>query len=296
MYKFNIQESKKVRVIIDTDAACEADDQYAIVHALLTPKLIVRGIIAEQFRSPDRAESVEKSYNEINRVLELMDMKKIPVIRGYGGELAGEDDIPESEGADFIINEALSDSDKPLFILCQGAVTNVAIALRKRPDIADKFTCIWIGGGVYDDGSLEYNLNNDFHAANTVFSSSAELWQVPMEGYSQMQISYAELELKVMPCGNIGKYLFDELQQVGMSQNWVSGESWALGDSPAPALAFNPNCGQYVIKNAPVIGENKKYIGEHPNRPIRVYTDIDSRFIFEDFFAKLALFTESKLK
>lgn len=294
MYKFNVQESKKVRVIIDTDAACEADDQYAIVHALLTPKLIVRGIIAEQFRSPDRAESVEKSYCEINRVLEIMGIKNIPVLRGYGGELTGGSDIPDSEGADFIISEALSDSDKPLFVLCQGALTNVAIALRKRPDIAGKLTCIWIGGGVYEDGSLEYNLNNDFHAANTVFASSAKLWQVPMEGYAQMQISYAELELKVLPCGKLGKYLFDELQQVGMSQSWVAGESWALGDSPAPALAFNPSCGRYIIKTAPIIGEDKKYIGELPNRLIRVYTDIDSRFIFEDFFAKLWLFSQNQ--
>ncbi len=39
---FNIPENKKIRVIIDTDAACEADDPFAIVHALLSPKLIVK--------------------------------------------------------------------------------------------------------------------------------------------------------------------------------------------------------------------------------------------------------------
>ena len=41
---FDIPEYKKIRVIVDTDAACEADDPYAIVHALLSPKLIVKGI------------------------------------------------------------------------------------------------------------------------------------------------------------------------------------------------------------------------------------------------------------
>ncbi len=86
-YQFNVKENKKVRVIIDTDAACEADDQYAIVHALLTPRFIVRGIIAEQFNSPDRADSVEKSYAEVKRVLEIMSMEDVPVFRGYGGEL-----------------------------------------------------------------------------------------------------------------------------------------------------------------------------------------------------------------
>ena len=46
---FSIPEDKKIRVIVDTDAACEADDPYAIVHALLSPKLIVKGIVAEHF-------------------------------------------------------------------------------------------------------------------------------------------------------------------------------------------------------------------------------------------------------
>ena len=40
-----IPEEKKIRVIIDTDAACEADDPYAIVQSLLSPKLIVKGIL-----------------------------------------------------------------------------------------------------------------------------------------------------------------------------------------------------------------------------------------------------------
>ncbi|MCR5728562.1 MAG: hypothetical protein K6G24_13990 [Lachnospiraceae bacterium] len=45
MYEFKVQEKKRIRVILDTDAACEADDQYAIVHALLTPRFIIKGIM-----------------------------------------------------------------------------------------------------------------------------------------------------------------------------------------------------------------------------------------------------------
>jgi hypothetical protein len=37
--------SKRHRVIVNTDAKNEADDQYAIVHALLSPSLDIRGII-----------------------------------------------------------------------------------------------------------------------------------------------------------------------------------------------------------------------------------------------------------
>ena len=37
------------RAIINTDAKNEADDQYAIVHALLSPTIDVRGLIAAHF-------------------------------------------------------------------------------------------------------------------------------------------------------------------------------------------------------------------------------------------------------
>lgn len=60
-----------------------------------------------------------------------------------------------------------------------------------------------------------YNLCNDTYAANTLYKS----WQVPMECYSQMQIGYAELQTRLLPCGEIGRYLFEELQQVGMEND-----------------------------------------------------------------------------
>ena len=37
---------KRARVILDTDAKNEADDQYAIVHALLTPKSQIFGLVS----------------------------------------------------------------------------------------------------------------------------------------------------------------------------------------------------------------------------------------------------------
>ena len=46
-FPYPIPEEKKVQVILDTDCACEADDPYAIVHALLSPKISVTGICAE---------------------------------------------------------------------------------------------------------------------------------------------------------------------------------------------------------------------------------------------------------
>ena len=39
----------KTRVIINTDAKNEADDQYAIVHAILTPSFALHGLVSAHF-------------------------------------------------------------------------------------------------------------------------------------------------------------------------------------------------------------------------------------------------------
>ena len=45
-YKFHVPEEKIVRLIVDTDAKNEADDQFAIVQALLSPKFENVGMVA----------------------------------------------------------------------------------------------------------------------------------------------------------------------------------------------------------------------------------------------------------
>ena len=41
--QYEVSDEKRIRVILDTDAACEADDPFAIAHALMSPKRIVEG-------------------------------------------------------------------------------------------------------------------------------------------------------------------------------------------------------------------------------------------------------------
>ena len=54
---FEFPSDKRTRVIVNTDAKNEADDQFAIVHALLSPSLEIHGIIPAQFgiRRNDRS-------------------------------------------------------------------------------------------------------------------------------------------------------------------------------------------------------------------------------------------------
>ena len=291
-----IPDEKKIRVIIDTDAACEADDPFAIVQALLSPKLIVKSILAEHFNEKG---SVQKSYDEIMTILDAMDLN-VPV---FMGEKDSVDVVgwPESvsEAADFIISEAMKDDPKPLYILCQGAITNLAAALHRKPAIKDRIRIIWIGThGVSDKPApfREFNAGNDVTAANYVLESGADVWLVPSDVYTTITVGLAELKLKVLPCGRIGKHLYENMIDYNLSPRagWTQGESWSLGDSPAIAIALNPECGKYVYTQAPHVGEDTSSSSRPGNPVIRVYKSVDSRYILEDFFAKLQLFAAEK--
>ena len=294
-YLFTVPDYKKIRVIIDTDAACEADDPFAIVQGLLSPKLIVKGIVAEHFVEED---SMERSLAEINTILDAMDMK-VPALAGNKGPLmenADQDSVEVSEGVQFIIDEALKEDDKPLFILCQGAITNVAAAFTKRPEIISRVTVIWIG--THGEGNVtapfrEFNAGNDILAANLVLKSGTDLWLVPSDVYSTITIGIAEMQRRILPCGKIGKHLFENLDSYNQSENafWTKGESWSLGDSPAIALALNPDCGKYVITNAPDVLSDTASKANPDNPIIRIYKNVDSRYILEDLIAKLEIFT-----
>jgi len=50
-FPYSVPEEKRVRVIISSDAANEVDDQYAIVHALLTPQFIIKGKRTQEINS-----------------------------------------------------------------------------------------------------------------------------------------------------------------------------------------------------------------------------------------------------
>ncbi len=74
------------------------------------------------------------------------------------------------------------------------------------------------------------------------------------------------------------------------------GEAYVLGDSPlvlvtALQTSWDADAAfcEYVIRKTPLI-TNKGFYEENPNdRPIRVFTKIDSRLMLEDLVAKLAL-------
>lgn len=299
-YEYTVPENKKVRVIVHTDCKNEADDQYAVAHHLMTPRFDVKGLVAGHFwKNPQqygKLGTAQASYDEIIKVMDLMGLKdQYPVKLGASRGLEDEKTPIDSEGARFIIEEAMKDVKRPLYIACQGAVTDVASALLMKPEIADRMTVIWIGGGDYPKGGFEFNLMMDIHAVNVIFSSKVPVWQVPMSLYKVMAVSLAELQLKVRPCGEIGKYLFEQMVDFNhvaakYEMAWPHGEIWGLGDQGTIAVLMEElEKVSYDLVPAPRVAEDMTYIHGQNNREIRVYNYLDARLTLEDFFAKLQL-------
>lgn len=287
---YPLHPQKRARVIVNTDAKNEADDQYAIVQALLTPSFEVHGVIAAHFGTRRTQFSEQESYAEIEKLFDLMHWQDRSLLK-HGAPAAMPDPLTPmpSEGAQLIIDEAHRDDPRPLHVAFYGPLTEMASALLMDPSIdTPKVRVVWIGGGEWPVGGPEFNLSNDIHAANVVMRSNVEVWQIPSSVYRMMGVSYAELYEKVYPHGALGRYLVEQL--VEWNDAYVDGpiEYRSLGDSPAVGIIMNPSCGRWSWKPAPEFEPNMYYRHTGKHRPVRVYETIDARFIHEDFFAKLA--------
>ena len=285
----------RIRLLVDTDAKNEADDQYAIMHHLLTPLFDVRGIIAAHFeqKAGYTGQSMEASYQEIETVLRLADMDDVPAFRGCDSPLRSIQDAPESEGVQAIIREA----GKPgkLYIAVQGAMTNVAAALNAVPDIAENLVVLWNGGGPYPEGRPEFNVMQDPDAVRAVLKSPAEVWQTDQSVYCMLEVTLAELKSRVYPCGKIGRHLYEQLEKenhVEYNPQFLlrTGENWVLGDNTTAAvLLMSRFRGNWHMEHAPIIKEDLTYQANPDGKLIRVYDSIDVRMTLEDLYAKLAL-------
>ena len=196
-----------------------------------------------------------------------------------------------------IIREALKDDPRPLHVAFLGPLTDMASALLEEPAIAERnVRVVWIGGDRWPVGGWEFNLSNDVAAANVVFRSKVEVWQLPSPVYKRMAVSYAELEQKVYHQGPLGKYLVEQLIDWNNKYHRHGPiEHRSLGDSPAVGVMMYEDCGSYDWVPAPEFNSEMNYVHTGKYRPIRFYHTVDQRFILEDFFAKLARFTKSKV-
>lgn len=307
----------RARVICDNDYAGDPDGLVQLAHHLLSPSVDVRAVLASHLAAGDAFDATGSSAvhgaEAARRVAELAGREDVPVHAGAeeGLPAAG---APErlSPAAVAIVEEALRDDPRPLYVTCGGGLTEIATAWLAEPAIADRITAVvWIGGPEHElpgrDGhglgsppgwdGPEYNTAIDLRAAQVVFESDLPLWQVPRDAYRQVLVSSAELDARLRPAGALGAHLaaaLDEARALMAGLGQDLGETYDLGDTPLVLLtalqsAFQPDTSssEHVVVPAPLIGDDGHYVRRPDGRPMRVYTRLDVRLAIGDLFAKL---------
>ncbi len=189
-------------IIIDCDVGI--DDALAIMLALGSKELRIRAITAVCGNV-----EVEKTSKNALKVLETFDARDIPVARGcarplrrelytagyvHGSDGLGDSNLPDPtmgldprHAVDLIIDEA---GKGGLHLVCLGPLTNLASALSRAPQLADKLEGVTTMAGAfgltpYGFGNVtpvsEFNVYVDPEAAKIVFNSGLKLTVVGLD-------------------------------------------------------------------------------------------------------------------
>ena len=194
--------AERRKIIIDTDPG--QDDAAAIMLAFASPEEIdILGLCAVAGNVP-----LKLTSRNIRIISELCGRTDIPVYEGAEKPLVrkpitaehvhgstGLDgpvlDEPTMEAqkqhaVDFIIETLMREPAGTVTLCTLGALTNVALALLKAPEIADRVKeLVMMGGGFFEGGNItpaaEFNIYVDPQAADIVFRSGMPVVMMPLD-------------------------------------------------------------------------------------------------------------------
>jgi inosine-uridine nucleoside N-ribohydrolase len=281
----------RIRVVLDTDTYNEVDDQFALAHLLLSPEQVdFEAVYAAPFfnsRSSGPEDGMEKSYEEIQRVLSLVPAAvQPPVFRGSRSYLPGATVPVKSDAAADLVERAMSGKEGKLHVLGIAAATDIASALLLEPRIAEKIVIVWLGGHApYWPTADEFNLAQDIHAARILLDSNVPLVLLPCWPVaSHLTTTVAELEQHLAAHSKLGRYLTDIVRTYSGDQSAVwSKQIW---DICASAWAVNRRWIATDSCSSPVLKDDLTWELSPDRRRIEVARQVERDAIFADFFTK----------
>jgi purine nucleosidase len=304
----------RVQIVIDTDAANEIDDQFALAWALLRPdRLHIHGIYATPFSfahrravyanaAPDAPPfnppdvGMQRSFDEIMKVQELLGLSSpVPTFKGSPAYLRSLHEPIRSNATDHLIATALSmPPDEPLYVVAMGCATNVASALLLAPEIAQKIVVVWTSAypSHAPHVNQSFNLEQDVLASQWLYDSGVPLVYLP--GYhvgAQLRLSAVEVEHFVKPRGQIGRYLYDLFADNPLwaltGRPTTHAHSWVIWDLINFAWLINPDWVPSHLVNTPILDNELYWKPREHAHPMREAYALQRDAIFNDLFAAL---------
>jgi purine nucleosidase len=309
MTSMNSYSANRTRVILDTDANNELDDQHAIAYLLFNGDAFdVEGITVN--RTYNGGE-VQKHFEEADRVVRLCGLHgKVRVYTGANGEFEGirnrlrDTSFDGAEAVNFIIERAHAVSGEPLVLLPVGKLTNVALALEKDPSITKKIRIVWLGSNYPEPG--EYNQDNDIPSLNYILDTDVPFEIVTVRygkpsGTDAVRASLDEIKARMPGTGpriehpvggrhggefaTFGDYSVDLFKNIDLHGD---PPSRALFDMAAVAIVKNGSWAQARTIPAPTLVEGKWQERPANQRKIIIWENFDKQKIMKDFYQTMA--------
>ncbi len=286
----------KARILLDTDAANYFDDQFALAYAALSSEAIqIEALYAAPFanqRVSDPAEGMERSYEEIGRVLDALSPGRgIPVLRGSPTWMRDDGAPIESPAATDIVERVMGGEPEIDYVVAIGAATTVASALLMEPRVGQRSTVIWLGGTPHHFASAsEFNLRQDPAAVRVLFNSGTRLVHVPAPGLAEnVRVSREELERRMRGKSAIGEYLLDIVRELSPvhQESSASSRTQAIWDMAAVAWLVNPQWVESALVPSPLLSSDLAWFQSPYRHRIRVATRVLRDEVFTDFFRKI---------
>ncbi|MBU1360899.1 MAG: nucleoside hydrolase [Gammaproteobacteria bacterium] len=315
-YRARLAEpAPRPRIVIDTDAANEIDDQFALTWALQSPdQLAIEAVYATPFSFAHRRDQLPKapydappfnppdvgmrrSLDEIRRVFGLLGVEpEGKAFAGSAGYLTSRTEPRPSDAAEHLIALArASDAADPLYVVALGCVTNIASALIMAPDIVDRIVVVWTSAfpSHAPHVNASFNLEQDLLASQVLFDCGVPLVYLP--GYhvgAQLRLSLAEVDRHVRGKGAIGDYLHQlfthnplwAILDIDTRQPY----SWVIWDLICIAWLIDPSWVPCELVRTPRLGDDFRWNAVADRPLMREAHAVLRDDIFNDLFSKLA--------
>jgi purine nucleosidase len=298
----------KIRVLFDTDANNELDDQHALAYLLFNGDVFdVVGItVNATFNGGD----ITGHYDEAKRVMQLINLYgKLPLLKGANGSFeeirpnVKNSEFDGSDAVNFIIEQAHTAGNEKLVLLPVGKLTNIALALEKDPSIASKVNIVWLGSNYPEPG--EYNQDNDTVSMNYILNFDVPFEMVTVRygkktGTTHVTANRAEINANMPGLGpvakepvegrhggtftNFGDYSINLYEHI---HTYDEAGTRALFDMAAVAILKNPSWAERSTVPAPILIDNKWV--ERPDNPRKMvlWENFDRDAIIGDFFDRM---------
>lgn len=287
---------RPIRVVLDTDTYNEIDDQFALAYALGAGGAIrLEAVYAAPFhnhRSDSPSDGMEKSYREIERILDLCggagaSGAEPQLFRG-SREFMKSDVRPVESGAaaDLVRRAHAATASEPLYVAAIAAVTNVASAILLDPTIAETVVVVWLGGhALHWDHTREFNLIQDVAAARVLFDSGVALVQIPCYGVaSHLLTTEADVRANVAPLGRVGEYLYRTYREHQADRLDLAKEIW---DISTIGYLSNPEWVATHLVHSPVVTDDGTWSADLTRHLIRSAYYLRRGEIFRDMYRSI---------